>query len=56
MLLTKPVYPDHEIVASFNLLKPVSSLEENILQLEDDIFDEISFPSTKVFILSHVFF
>lgn len=42
------VYPDHYIVASFNLWKPVSLLEDNILQLENDIFDEIVAPSIKV--------
>ncbi|KAF4388009.1 hypothetical protein G4B88_017042 [Cannabis sativa] len=47
------VYPDHGIVATFNLLKPVSLLEDNILQLEDDVFDELgSVASTKVVVLS----
>lgn len=32
--------------------KPVSLLEDNILQLEDDIFDEIGVPTTKVSSLS----
>lgn len=45
------VFPDHHIVASFNLSKPVSLLEDNILQLEDNIFDEIIAPSTKVLAL-----
>lgn len=45
------VSPDHYIVASFNLSKPVSLLEDNILQLEDNIFDEIVAPSTKVLAL-----
>lgn len=39
---------DHDIVASFNVEKSSPFLEDNILQLEDDIFDEISFPSIKV--------
>ncbi|XP_062111909.1 uncharacterized protein LOC133823259 [Humulus lupulus] len=46
-------FKDHGIVASFNLLKPVSLLEDNILKLEDDIFDELgSVASTKVVVLS----
>lgn len=44
-------FRDHYIVASFNLSKPVSLLEDNILQLEDNIFDEIVAPSTKVLAL-----
>lgn len=40
---------DHVIVASFNVEKPVSFLEDNILQLEYDIFNEIGVPTTKVF-------
>ncbi|PRQ45720.1 hypothetical protein RchiOBHm_Chr3g0494681 [Rosa chinensis] len=47
-----PKFRDHSIVASFNLRKPVSLLEDNVLQLEDNIFDEIVAPSTKVVILS----
>ena len=39
---------DHRIVASFDVEKPVSFLEDNLLQLENDITDEISFPMTKV--------
>lgn len=54
------VHPDHHIVASFNLFKPVSLVEENVLQLEDNIFDEIVAPSTKVltllFFLVSIFF
>lgn len=43
----------HDIVASFKLEKPVSLLEDNILQLEDDIFDEIGgVATTKVEIIS----
>ncbi|XP_060668584.1 uncharacterized protein LOC107431517 isoform X1 [Ziziphus jujuba] len=45
-------FKDHSIVASFNVLKPVSLLEDNISQLADDIFDEIGLPSTRVVILS----
>ncbi|KAM6547270.1 hypothetical protein CsatB_018946 [Cannabis sativa] len=46
-------FKDHGIVATFNLLKPVSLLEDNILQLEDDVFDELgSVASTKVVVLS----
>ncbi|KAK3218070.1 hypothetical protein Dsin_012040 [Dipteronia sinensis] len=44
---------DHGIVASFNVQRPVSFLDDNILQLEDDIFYEIGAPpTTKVVILS----
>ncbi|XAR69528.1 hypothetical protein NMG60_11001153 [Bertholletia excelsa] len=41
-------YGDHDMVASFMLNKPVSLLEDNILKLEDDIFDEFESPATKV--------
>ncbi|KAL0428426.1 UNVERIFIED_CONTAM: hypothetical protein Slati_3017400 [Sesamum latifolium] len=40
------------IVASFMLKKPAYFLKDYILQLEDDIFDEMSFSSTKVEIIS----
>jgi hypothetical protein len=43
--------PDHDIVASFYLNKSFSLLEGNILQLEEDIFNEINFPSIKVLAL-----
>ncbi|XP_012575576.1 uncharacterized protein, partial [Cicer arietinum] len=45
-------YKGHDIVASLYVKKPVSLLEDNILQLSDDIFEEIGLPSTKVKILS----
>ncbi|KAK6120441.1 hypothetical protein DH2020_045819 [Rehmannia glutinosa] len=45
-------YKGHDIVASFMLKKPASFLQDYILQLEDDIFDEMSFSSTKVEIIS----
>ncbi|KAA8517883.1 hypothetical protein F0562_015357 [Nyssa sinensis] len=45
-------FKDHDIVACFMVGKPVSFLEDNILQLGDDIFDEIGVPTTKVFSLS----
>ncbi|PIN24416.1 hypothetical protein CDL12_02870 [Handroanthus impetiginosus] len=45
-------YRGHDIVASFKLRKPASFLEDYIFQLEDAIFDEISFSSTKVEIIS----
>ncbi|XP_044467279.1 uncharacterized protein LOC123197177 [Mangifera indica] len=45
-------FKDHDIVASFNLKKPVSLLEANIMQLELDIYNEISVPTIKVVILS----
>lgn len=40
--------PDHEIVASFHAWKPVSFLENHILELEDNIFGEIPVPFVKV--------
>ncbi|XP_010525430.1 PREDICTED: uncharacterized protein LOC104803224 [Tarenaya hassleriana] len=46
-----PRFKDHKIVASFYVEKSVSFLEENMLQLEKDIFDEIGFPTTKVVVL-----
>lgn len=45
---------DHDIVASFKLKKPVSLLEDNILQLEEDIFNEIDYPTIKVLALSFI--
>ncbi|CAN4125650.1 unnamed protein product [Withania somnifera] len=45
-------YKGHDIAASFILEKPVSFVEDNILQLADDIFDEISVSHTKVEIIS----
>ncbi|KAL3632605.1 hypothetical protein CASFOL_025589 [Castilleja foliolosa] len=45
-------YGGHNIVASFMLRKPASFLQEHILQLEGDIFDVMSFSSTKVEIIS----
>lgn len=41
--------PGHAVVASFMLDKPTSFLEDYSLRLQDDIFDEMSFNSTKVF-------
>ncbi|KAF7146151.1 hypothetical protein RHSIM_Rhsim04G0117900 [Rhododendron simsii] len=41
-------FGDHDMVASFMLKKPVSLLQDNILQLEGDIFDEIEAPTIKV--------
>ncbi|KAF9664508.1 hypothetical protein SADUNF_Sadunf16G0026000 [Salix dunnii] len=43
---------DHDIVASFVVKKPVFLLEDNILKLQNDIFDEMRVPNTKVVILS----
>ncbi|KAJ6749571.1 hypothetical protein OIU85_000232 [Salix viminalis] len=43
---------DHDIVASFVVKKPVFLLEDNILKLQSDIFDEMRVPNTKVVILS----
>ncbi|MCE3049371.1 hypothetical protein HAX54_044720 [Datura stramonium] len=45
-------YKGHDIVASFMLEKPVSFVKDNILQLADDIFDELSVSHTKVKIIS----
>ncbi|KAL0866373.1 hypothetical protein Bca101_045491 [Brassica carinata] len=42
----------HRIVASFDVGKPVTFLENNLLQLENDITDEMSFPMTKVVVLA----
>uniref|UniRef100_A0A1J3DX31 DUF7036 domain-containing protein n=1 Tax=Noccaea caerulescens TaxID=107243 RepID=A0A1J3DX31_NOCCA len=47
-----PRFKDHRIVASFDVEKPFSFLEENLFQLENDITDEISFPMTKVVVLA----
>lgn len=44
--------PGYDIVASFMLRKPASFLEDHLLQLEGDIFDEMSFPSVKVLLLT----
>ncbi|KAB5551644.1 hypothetical protein DKX38_008955 [Salix brachista] len=43
---------DHDIVASFLVNKSASLLEDNILKLQDDIFDEMNVPNTKVVVLS----
>ncbi|VFQ68838.1 unnamed protein product [Cuscuta campestris] len=45
-------FAGYEIVASFMLERPVSLLEQYILQLENEILDEISVSNTKVNILS----
>ncbi|KFK34903.1 hypothetical protein AALP_AA5G208600 [Arabis alpina] len=47
-----PRFKDHRIVASFNVEKPVSFLEDNVLQLENDITGEISYPMIKVVVLA----
>ena len=51
LLLTCSIfmYSDHDIVASFLVNKSASLLEDNILKLQDDIFDEMNVPNTKVF-------
>ncbi|KAF2620164.1 hypothetical protein F2Q68_00041634, partial [Brassica cretica] len=46
------LFADHRIVASFDVEKPVSFLEDNLLQLENDITDEISVPMIKVVVLA----
>ncbi|XP_051151166.1 uncharacterized protein LOC127265418 isoform X2 [Andrographis paniculata] len=45
-------YAGRDIVASFMLRQPASTLEDRILQLEGDIFDEMSFSTVKVEIIS----
>lgn len=40
--------PRHNIVLSFMLKQPISSLKDYIPQLQDNIFDEMSFSMTKV--------
>jgi hypothetical protein len=45
-------FADHRIVASFDVGKPISFMEDNLMQLENDITDEISFPMTKVVVLA----
>ncbi|XP_052176462.1 uncharacterized protein LOC127790809 [Diospyros lotus] len=45
-------FGDYDIIASFMLEKPVSLLEDNILRLEGDIFDEIEAPTAKVEVIS----
>ncbi|GAB2221690.1 hypothetical protein Drorol1_Dr00012875 [Drosera rotundifolia] len=47
-----PRFRGYEIVASFKLEKPMSSLQDNMGQLEADILDEIEVPDAKVVILS----
>ncbi|KAG7628751.1 hypothetical protein ISN45_At03g049570 [Arabidopsis thaliana x Arabidopsis arenosa] len=47
-----PRFKDHRIVASFDVGKPISFMEDNLMQLENDITDEISFPMTKVVVLA----
>lgn len=49
-------FADHDIVASFVVGKPVSLLQDNILQLEQDIFEEIGVPFTEVGLLLISFF
>ncbi|KAF8398130.1 hypothetical protein HHK36_017056 [Tetracentron sinense] len=45
-------FRDYDIVASFKVSKPVSLLKANILELEIDIFGEISIPNTTVVVIS----
>ncbi|KAI3421599.1 uncharacterized protein J3R85_012106 [Psidium guajava] len=47
-----PRFRGHDIVATFNVEKPVLLLQDNILQLEDDIFAEINLATIRVVILS----
>ncbi|XP_073156388.1 uncharacterized protein [Henckelia pumila] len=45
-------YGGHDIVASFTLNKSAPFLEDHMSQLEDDIFEEMSFTTTKVEVIS----
>lgn len=45
----------HDIVASFKLTMQVYLLQDNILQLQEDIFNEIPFPNIKVLAVSFLF-
>ncbi|XP_030525936.1 E3 ubiquitin-protein ligase arkadia [Rhodamnia argentea] len=47
-----PRFRGHDIVATFNVEKPVLLLQDNVLQLEDDIFAEINLATIRVVILS----
>lgn len=47
-----PRYRGHTIVASFKLLKPVSFLEDNVEQLEADLYLDFGATNSKVLILS----
>lgn len=47
-----PRFRGHDIVATFNVEKPVLLLQDNILQLEEDIFAEINLATIRVVILS----
>lgn len=51
-LSRNPSYRGHDIVATFDVERPVSLLEDNIKQLQTDIFEEFPIPSIKVDILS----
>ncbi|KAL8254573.1 hypothetical protein R6Q59_032794 [Mikania micrantha] len=44
-------YKGHDIVATFMVGKPLSSLQDDLPQLEGDIFDELRVPTTKVVII-----
>ncbi|KAF1002734.1 uncharacterized protein LOC141700357 [Apium graveolens] len=46
------LFRGHSIVATFDVKKPVPVLEDNIMQLQDDIFDEIGVLATKVEVIS----
>lgn len=52
-LLRQFLFPGHDIVATFDVERPVSLLEDNIKQLQTDIFEEFPIPSIKVSTLFH---
>ena len=48
--------PGHDIVASFKLKMPISLLQDNILQLQEDIFNEMAYTGIKVLAVMFFFF
>lgn len=48
ILVIDSLFSGHDIVASFYVGKPVSLLNDNILQLKDDISGEMNAPNIKV--------
>ncbi|XP_023543451.1 uncharacterized protein LOC111803332 [Cucurbita pepo subsp. pepo] len=47
----KSPYRGHDILATFNVERPVSLLRDNVEQLQTDIFEEFPIPSIKVDVL-----
>ncbi|XP_071720979.1 uncharacterized protein [Rutidosis leptorrhynchoides] len=50
--LDDSLYKGHDIVATFMIQKPLSSLQDDLPRLGGDIFDEIRVPTTKVVIIT----